>query len=146
MDFKEEQIIDTVKGVMLPLWNTYSFFTTYANIDNWKQDETEVWFSRHAESTANALNTMSDGTDDPKLTEKGREQAKDAGKILREQGQNFDIILHTSRIRTANTASIIAEEIRFTGEYIIDDRFTEQAAGEYAGKTLDEIAKMGGIV
>ena len=70
MDFKEEQIIETVKGVMLPIWNTYSFFTTYANIDQWEHDETEVWYMRHAETTSNANNTMSDGTDDPELTEK----------------------------------------------------------------------------
>lgn len=69
MDFKEEQIIETVKGVMLPIWNTYSFFTTYANIDKWEKDTTEVWFSRHAESTSNVANKMSDGTDDPELTD-----------------------------------------------------------------------------
>ena len=70
MDFKEEQIIDTVKGVMLPLWNTYSFFTTYANIDKWEKEKTEVWVTRHAETTANAGNRMSDKNDDSPLTEK----------------------------------------------------------------------------
>lgn len=39
MDFKEEGIIETIKNVMLPIWNTYSFFTTYANIDGWKSEE-----------------------------------------------------------------------------------------------------------
>lgn len=39
MDFKEEGIIETIKTVMLPIWNTYSFFTTYANIDGWKVEE-----------------------------------------------------------------------------------------------------------
>jgi len=33
MDFKEEGIVEVIKKVILPLWNTYSFFTTYANID-----------------------------------------------------------------------------------------------------------------
>jgi isoleucyl-tRNA synthetase len=78
MDFKEEQIIETVKGVMLPLWNTYSFFTTYANIDNWTPDTTEVWFTRHAETTSNAAQKMSDRNDNPTLTEKGTGQAKNA--------------------------------------------------------------------
>ncbi len=55
---------------MLPIWNTYSFFTTYANIDKWEKDTTEVWFSRHAESTSNIANRMSDNTDNPELTEK----------------------------------------------------------------------------
>jgi isoleucyl-tRNA synthetase len=36
MDFKEEGILEVVKKVILPLWNTYSFFTTYANIDNFE--------------------------------------------------------------------------------------------------------------
>jgi isoleucyl-tRNA synthetase len=34
MDFKEEGIVEVIKKVILPMWNTYSFFTTYANIDN----------------------------------------------------------------------------------------------------------------
>ena len=142
MDFKEEQIIDTVKGVMLPLWNTYSFFTTYANIDGWKQDEIEVWFSRHAESTSNLAQKMSDHSDNPELTDRGREQAKNAGKTLKEQGKHFDYIIHTDRTRACDTACIIGQEMGFTGEYIIDDRFAEQSAGEYANKTLEEIADM----
>ena len=145
MDFKEEGIMETIKGVMLPIWNTYSFFTTYANIDKWEHDTTEVWFSRHAESTSNIAGKMSDGTDDPELTEKGKEQAKNAGKILRDQGKNFDVIIHTDRIRTYDTAHIIGEETGFTGEYMVDIRFIEQAAGEYANKTLQEIADMHGL-
>ena len=124
---------------MLPIWNTYSFFTTYANIDGWEKDETEVWFSRHAETTSNAIARMSDNTDNPELTTKGREQAKTAGQSLKEQGKNFDIIIHTSVTRATDTAHIIANEIGFSGEYIVDDRFAEQYAGEYAGKTHQEI-------
>lgn len=96
---------------MLPIWNTYSFFTTYANIDNWEVDTTEVWFSRHAETTSNVSGKMSDGSDNPDLTEKGREQAKNAGKNLRDQGKNFDIIIHTSPIRANDTAHAIGKEL-----------------------------------
>lgn len=130
---------------MLPIWNTYSFFTTYANIDNWSPDTTEVWFTRHAESESNLAGKMSDGNDNPALTEKGREQAKNAGESLKEQGRDFDIIIHTDRIRTHDTAHSIGDTIGFTGEYIIDDGFSEQTAGEYANKTLEEIAQMHGI-
>lgn len=128
MDFKEEGIMETIKGVMLPIWNTYSFFTTYANIDKWEKDTTEVWFSRHAESTSNLAGKMSDGTDNPELTEKGREQAKNAGKSLREQGKNFDVIIHTDRIRTYETSRLIGVELGFMGEYIVHDGFGEQSA------------------
>lgn len=53
MDFKEEGIMETIKGVMLPIWNTYSFFTTYANIDGWEKDATEVWLMRHGATVNN---------------------------------------------------------------------------------------------
>lgn len=107
MDFKEEGIVETIKSVMLPIWNTYSFFTTYANIDGWKKDGTEVWIARHAETISNANNIMSDGTDNPELTLKGREQARNAGITLKEQGKNFDIIIHTNLKRAQDTATII---------------------------------------
>ena len=38
MDFKEEGIVEVIKKVILPMWNTYSFFTTYANIDGFKPE------------------------------------------------------------------------------------------------------------
>ncbi len=34
--FMESWVEEVVKKVILPLWNTYYFFTTYANIDNFK--------------------------------------------------------------------------------------------------------------
>jgi len=34
--FAEDWVHEVVKKVILPLWNTYYFFTTYANIDNFK--------------------------------------------------------------------------------------------------------------
>ncbi len=34
--FSEEGVKDVIKKVLLPLWNSYGFFITYANIDNFK--------------------------------------------------------------------------------------------------------------
>jgi len=36
--FSEKGVEETMRKVILPLWNTYYFFTTYANIDNWKPE------------------------------------------------------------------------------------------------------------
>ncbi|MEF2175371.1 MAG: isoleucine--tRNA ligase [Candidatus Absconditabacteria bacterium] len=36
MNFSDEGVKDIVKKVILPLWNTYYFFTTYASIDNFE--------------------------------------------------------------------------------------------------------------
>ncbi|MFA7331601.1 MAG: isoleucine--tRNA ligase [Candidatus Delongbacteria bacterium] len=33
--YSEEVIRDAVKEILLPYWNIYSFFTTYANLDGW---------------------------------------------------------------------------------------------------------------
>lgn len=34
--FSEKAVLENMKNVFLPLWNAYSFFVTYANIDNWQ--------------------------------------------------------------------------------------------------------------
>jgi isoleucyl-tRNA synthetase len=34
--FAENGVEEVVKKVILPLWNTYYFFTTYANIDKFE--------------------------------------------------------------------------------------------------------------
>jgi isoleucyl-tRNA synthetase len=38
--FGEEEIADAVRAVILPLWNSYSFFVTYAIIDKWQPQKT----------------------------------------------------------------------------------------------------------
>ena len=35
LKFSDDGIKEVMRGVMLPLWNSFSFFTTYANVDNW---------------------------------------------------------------------------------------------------------------
>ncbi|EKE26509.1 MAG: hypothetical protein ACD_4C00256G0001, partial [uncultured bacterium (gcode 4)] len=43
LKFSETWVEETVKKVILPFWNTYSFFTTYANIDNFEWKEEEIY-------------------------------------------------------------------------------------------------------
>ena len=40
VNFSEPTIKDMIRLTLLPLWNCYSFFVTYANIDHWKPDGT----------------------------------------------------------------------------------------------------------
>lgn len=40
--FSEKHVEEIVKQFTLPLWNTYSFFVTYANIDGWKPNDKQV--------------------------------------------------------------------------------------------------------
>lgn len=36
MRFSEKGVQDVVRNIILPIWNSYSFLVTYANIDKWK--------------------------------------------------------------------------------------------------------------
>ncbi|HBM17016.1 MAG TPA: isoleucine--tRNA ligase [Lentisphaeria bacterium] len=40
--FSEEGVRETLRTVMLPIWNSYSFFTTYARVDNYEPKAGEV--------------------------------------------------------------------------------------------------------
>ncbi len=51
LNFKESDVSDVVRGMMRMLWNTYSFFVLYANIDGWKAESGK----RKAKNTSNLL-------------------------------------------------------------------------------------------
>jgi len=36
LKFSEAAVKEAMRSVILPIWNSFSFFTTYANVDNWK--------------------------------------------------------------------------------------------------------------
>ena len=37
--FNKESLVQLVRAVMIPLWNAYSFFASYSNIDQWSPDK-----------------------------------------------------------------------------------------------------------
>jgi isoleucyl-tRNA synthetase len=56
--FSEAGVEEVVKKVILPLWNTYSFFTTYANIDKFKPSKSHIYYCRHGETDLNVKKVM----------------------------------------------------------------------------------------
>ena len=40
--FSEDGVKETLRNVILPIWNSYSFFTTYANVDKWEPPKGDV--------------------------------------------------------------------------------------------------------
>ncbi len=40
LKFSDQMVKDVLKSLILPLWNSYSFFVTYANLDNYQPDDT----------------------------------------------------------------------------------------------------------
>ena len=47
LNFKDSGVHDQIKSVLLPLWNSYSFFVTYANIDRYSSDVNRLPESAH---------------------------------------------------------------------------------------------------
>ena len=41
-NFSEELLVDSLRKISIPLWNAYSFFVTYANIDGWEPTSNEA--------------------------------------------------------------------------------------------------------
>lgn len=47
--FAEQWVEQVLKDFVIPLQNVWNFFKMYAEVDQWKDDGTEVYFMRHAE-------------------------------------------------------------------------------------------------
>jgi len=76
--FSEKGVEEVVRKILLPIWNSYSFFVTYANIDNWKADGAKVpktdnkldlWIISELEKLLRDLTTEMDNYDLQQATE-----------------------------------------------------------------------------
>jgi len=68
---------------------------------------------RHGESTWNKENKFTGWTDVP-LTEKGIEEAKEAGRILNKEGYTFDVVFTNVLRRATKTTNIVLNEMKLT--------------------------------
>lgn len=97
----------------------------------------KIYYVRHGESEANVAGIASGGEHETKLTENGRAQAKRAGQDFK--GKNIDLIVCSPLGRTVETAQIIAREIGYDPEDIVDNiLFIEREFGKYSGKLHSE--------
>lgn len=93
-----------------------------------------LYFVRHGLSEMNVRYQRSGHTDTP-LHPDGHEQAKSAGKALKEQGLSFDIIISSPLQRAHHTAKHIATHIEYPHEQILlDERLMERNFGSLEGK------------
>ncbi len=137
--FNDSWVEEIIKKVILPIWNTYSFFTTYANIDNFKPEEWSIYFIRHWQSELNKKWKLADWTIDDKLTEEWEEQVKKAALDIKNKWLKFDIIITSPLFRTKQTAELIKEWIWYDIEIIEDERFKEHKNFVFSWKTEKEI-------
>lgn len=139
--FAENWVEEVVKKVILPLWNTYSFFTTYANIDGFKpKKDWKIFYMRHGQTEANLAWIMSWWDDDSNLTKKWISEAIFEGKKFANSGVKLDKIFCTSRQRSKDTAKYVAENLGYDVEIEIIDDLNEQISGKFKGMSHKEIA------
>jgi 2,3-bisphosphoglycerate-dependent phosphoglycerate mutase len=99
---------------------------------------------RHGESEWNKLNLFT-GWRDVDLSETGIEEARRAGRLLKEAGISFDIAFTSALIRAQRTLTLMLEELGQTGlETIADQALNERDYGELAGLNKDDARKRWG--
>ncbi len=98
---------------------------------------------RHGESIWNLENRFTGWTDVP-LTDKGKEEAKQAGLLLKEKGISFDTAYTSLLKRAIDTFSIIQEMIHYEGPVYQDWHLNERHYGALQGLNKEEMkAKCG---
>ena len=93
-----------------------------------------IYFARHGETVWNVENKICGMTDSP-LTEKGRQQARELGRKVRESGVRIDEILYSPLSRSADTAKAVAEATGLPAR--CEPRLREQCFGRYEGTPRD---------
>lgn len=123
--FAEQGVAEILKTVLLPLKSTYQFFSTYANIDDWKP--TTINFIRHGEGEHNVAGIYSGKADNPhQLTDKGVADCE----ALKAHLPNFDQVYVSPFVRTKQTADILFG----AGNYQLNDDIVEIDFGNLEGK------------
>jgi 2,3-bisphosphoglycerate-dependent phosphoglycerate mutase len=100
---------------------------------------------RHGESTWNRENRFTGWTDVP-LSEKGIEEAKEAGRLLREGGYTFDIAYTSVLKRAIKTLWIVLEDMDLMWIPVVRNwRLNERHYGALQGLNKAETAEKHGI-
>ncbi|WP_165072487.1 histidine phosphatase family protein [Desulfovibrio sp. ZJ200] len=97
----------------------------------------KIYLLRHGEAEANVLGLVN-GTPAHALTEKGRQQAVRAGRLIKEYGLRFDALMVSHWARARQTAEIVLPGATFE----TDPRLGEHDSGECGNLTWAEAEKM----
>lgn len=89
-----------------------------------------LYFVRHGETVWNVENKICGATDSP-LTENGRNQAKELGKLILSENIKFDEILYSPLSRAKDTALIISSATGVPAR--VEERLIEQHFGKWEG-------------
>ncbi len=131
-------------GAPLPIWkNEKSGAPVFiGSLDELKKyvpkSKNSYFLVRHGESELNLTCTLN-GEQGVKnaLTEKGREQVREAASVLRDK--KIDFVYHSPLERTTETARQLAETLGLSADQLCsDDRLREMHFGEFEGKDVND--------
>ena len=101
--------------------------------------ETIILLVRHGQTDWNQKRLIQGRINNP-LNEEGIKQVKEVGKILKEKDPNWDIIIASPLDRAIHSANILAEELNYQNEIIINNDVIEREFGKAEGQLIcDEI-------
>lgn len=98
-----------------------------------------LFFVRHGETNYN-LEGRFIGISDQPLNQKGMDQARKTGALLKKINLTYDLILTSPLKRASQTAEIIAKEFIPELPIVHEDLLKERNYGIFEGKTLEELA------
>ena len=101
--------------------------------------ETIICLIRHGQTDWNKQKRIQ-GRINNQLNDTGKAQVQEVGKILKEQDPFWDIIIASPLDRAIDSAKIIAKELNYTGDIIINNNVIEREFGDAEGEYItDEI-------
>ena len=107
---------------------------SFATLGSMKDSNITVVFVRHGQSTWNQQNIFIGMTDTP-LTEDGTEEARTAGKLLKQEGLKFDRIFTSLLRRSIKTVWMVVQELGIEWVPVVKDwRLNERHYGALVGR------------
>jgi uncharacterized phosphatase len=99
-----------------------------------------VIFGRHGQAAANAQGLLAGSRTNSDLTELGTQQAHELAKNL--VGRDIKLIVSSPLSRAMKTAEIVASDIGYVGDILVDPLFTERDFGTATGRPTREAFAM----
>jgi len=99
-----------------------------------------IYLARHGQNEDN-VNGILNGHRDLPLTDLGREQAREAGKLIAEHGLRFDSVYASPLSRALETAQIIAE-VASTPAPVVHPLLIERNFGVMSGEPVSRIKEL----
>ncbi len=132
-------------GAPIPVWKTSKgeavVLGSVDDIKKYSVAKNTYFTMRHGEAENNTLRIMSTLPENPHhLTEKGRQQAREAAKWLKDK--KIDFIIASPLFRTKETAEIVGKELHLDPKNIeLNEQIREYNTGIWNGKSFDDFQK-----